>query len=76
MGKKMNQKAIQERKRKRLVKNSEKDERYSYTEDKHDRRADLGHDFSVKTGLKYASKSDEEHDEEKSGKVRKDQGEW
>ena len=54
------------------MKNSEKDERYSYTEDKHDRRADLGHDFSVKTGLKYAAKSDEEHEEEKSGKVRKD----
>ena len=72
MGKKMNKRAIQDRKRRRLVKNSETDERYSYTEDKHDRRADLGHDFSVKTGLKYAAKSDEEYEEEKSGKARKD----
>ena len=75
MAKRMNQATNSVKKRKKHVKKAEEDERYSYTEDKHDRRADLGHDFSVKTGLKYAAKSDDENDEKKCGistKARKE----
>ena len=40
------------------------------------RRAGLSHDFTVKTRLKNAAKSDEEHKEKKNGKVRKAEREW
>ena len=76
MAKKMNQIATSAKKRKKPMKKTEQDERYSYTEDKHDRRADLGHDFSVKTGLKYAAKSDDENDEQKCGKDTRDRKEY
>ena len=68
MAKKVKQDIEQVGSRKRPVKNSEKEERYVYTEDTNDRRADLGHGFSVKTGLKYADISDDENGGKKCGK--------
>ena len=50
------------------MKNSDKDARYAYIDDKYDRRADLHDDDNVVDGLKAAVKSDEEHDEKKCGK--------
>ena len=76
MAKKRRQDATQAEKPRRLVKNSEKDKRYEYIEDNHDRRTEVGHKRSFDEALDLAVKSDEEHGSDDDGELKRDWKEY